>query len=118
MERVLVVGAGPVGLTAALALAREGVRVDVFEKRAALNLASKGSTFHPPTLEMLDELGVAQRLLAQGERAARIDYYEGEHRVARLEMALIAGLTRHSRTPRRGAGLARRATAARVDRRL
>jgi len=94
VKSVLIAGAGPVGLTAALGLARLGVRVEVFEKRPTPNLASKGSTFHPPTLEILDELGVADKALRNGQRASVIDYYDRGRRVARLEMNLIADLTR------------------------
>ena len=95
VKPVLIAGAGPVGLTAALGLARLGVRVEVFEKRPTPNLTSKGSTFHPPTLEILDELGVADNALRNGERASAIDYYDRGRRVARLEMSLIADLTRY-----------------------
>ena len=59
LDRVVVCGAGPVGLTAALTLVRAGVPVTVFEKLPALSTESRASTFHPPTLELLDELGVA-----------------------------------------------------------
>ncbi len=95
VKPVLIAGAGPVGLTAALGLARLGVRVEVFEKRPTPNLTSKGSTFHPPTLEILDELGVVDKALRNGERASAIDYYDRGRRVARLEMSLIADLTRY-----------------------
>ena len=64
-DPVLVAGAGPVGLVTALLLAGAGVPVRVFEKREALSRASRASTFHPPTLEILDELGLAG---AAGER--------------------------------------------------
>ena len=72
--RVIVAGAGPVGLTAALALAQAGVAVTLVEKRAALNTASKASTFHPPTIEILDRMGVADVLRDQGQRVERIQY--------------------------------------------
>jgi 2-polyprenyl-6-methoxyphenol hydroxylase-like FAD-dependent oxidoreductase len=55
---VLVAGAGPVGLTAALALARRGVPVTVLEAGPAPAAESRASTFHPPSLEMPDGLGV------------------------------------------------------------
>lgn len=55
---VLVVGAGPVGLTAALALVRGGCTVDLVEARLALASESLAATFHPPTLQILADLGV------------------------------------------------------------
>ena len=73
---VVVAGAGPVGLVAALALADAGVQVLVLEKRASLNTASKASTFHPSTLEVLDVLGLMHDIRQQGEielRLARLD---------------------------------------------
>lgn len=55
---MLVVGAGPVGLTAALALVRGGCTVDLVEARPALASESLAATFHPPTLQILADLGV------------------------------------------------------------
>src|SRR5262249_60017393 len=55
-ERVLIAGAGPVGLVAAANLVRGGVPVTVFEAGPDLSEESRASTFHPPTLDMLDRL--------------------------------------------------------------
>lgn len=60
---VLIASAGPVGLTAGLAPLRRGVAVTVLEAEPALDTAPRGSTFHPPTLEMLQNLGVGDRLI-------------------------------------------------------
>ena len=60
-ERVLIAGAGPVGLAAAANLVRRGVPVTVLEAGSDLSTESRASTFHPPTLDMLDDLGVAPR---------------------------------------------------------
>ena len=73
-KRVLVVGAGPVGLTTALALARAHsgttMRVHVFERRDTPNQTSLASTFHSPTIAMLEDLGAAGGLLAHDIDAA------------------------------------------------
>jgi 2-polyprenyl-6-methoxyphenol hydroxylase-like FAD-dependent oxidoreductase len=72
MTDILIAGAGPVGLTLALALHRRGIAVQVLEKREGLSTASRASTFHPPTLDVLDELGVLAPLLPGGVRVDRI----------------------------------------------
>jgi len=69
---VLVVGAGPVGLTAALALVRGGLRVDLVEARSALGSDSLAATFHPPTLQILADLGID--LVGHGLEARTIGY--------------------------------------------
>lgn len=63
---VLIVGGGPVGLCLALLLARQGIEVSLFEKAPGLDEDLRASTFHPPTLDMLDRLGITPDLLAQG----------------------------------------------------
>lgn len=64
LSSVLVVGGGVVGLTTALALARAGVPVTVLEAAPELLEEYRASTFHPPTLKMLDDLGLAEGMLA------------------------------------------------------
>ena len=63
-ERVFIAGAGPVGLAAAAALVRAGVPVTVFEAASSLSRESRASTFHPSTLDMLDDLGLCDALVA------------------------------------------------------
>jgi 3-(3-hydroxy-phenyl)propionate hydroxylase len=63
---VIVVGAGPVGLTAALALSRAGIEVRVVEAGADIPDELRASTFHPPTLEMYEPYGITAELLAEG----------------------------------------------------
>src|SRR5215471_135492 len=65
-QRVIVVGAGPVGMVCALALNRRGVPVTVFEQEPAPVKDQRAATIHPPTLEFLDELGVTQKILPLG----------------------------------------------------
>jgi 3-(3-hydroxy-phenyl)propionate hydroxylase len=66
---VLVIGAGPVGTTAAYALARQGVSVILCEAGPTSAQDLRASTFHAPTLEMLDDLGVAEQVIDYGLEA-------------------------------------------------
>lgn len=66
IERVLIAGGGPVGLIAALVLARAGIPVIVCEAEAEPVEDLRASTFHPPTLDMLDALGLTERLIDAG----------------------------------------------------
>ena len=65
-ERVFIAGAGPVGLVAAAQLVAADIPVTVFEAGSDLSTESRASTFHPSTLDMLEALGVARPLEAQG----------------------------------------------------
>lgn len=92
---VLVVGAGPVGLTAAAALHRAGVAVRVLERRPGLTAASRASTFHPASLAVLDRLGVAERLVTLGRRVDALAWLTaGRGADAVMPMAHIARRTR------------------------
>jgi 3-(3-hydroxy-phenyl)propionate hydroxylase len=94
-ERVFIAGAGPVGLTAAANLVRQGVPVTVFEAGADLSEESRASTFHPPTLDMLDDLGAAKPLIAQGLVAPQFQYRTRGGLVGQFDFAAIADVTRH-----------------------
>ena len=63
---VIVCGGGPVGLCLALLLAEQGIEVMVFEAEADIVRDLRASTFHPPTLDMLEKLGVTATLLDRG----------------------------------------------------
>ncbi|MDO9413957.1 MAG: NAD(P)/FAD-dependent oxidoreductase [Pseudolabrys sp.] len=63
---VLVVGAGPVGLVATSLLAAEGIKVTLVETHTELPHDLRASTFHPPTLDMLERFGVVQTMIDVG----------------------------------------------------
>jgi 3-(3-hydroxy-phenyl)propionate hydroxylase len=64
--RVVIVGAGPVGMVCALALNRRGVPVTVFEQEPAPVEDQRAASLHPSTLEMLDDLGVTEKIIPLG----------------------------------------------------
>ena len=95
-ERILIAGAGPVGLVAAAHLARSGVPVTVFEAGPNLSEESRASTFHPPTLDMLHALGAADAMIAQGLKAPAFQYRTKKHGVlGRFDFGAIADATQH-----------------------
>jgi 3-(3-hydroxy-phenyl)propionate hydroxylase len=95
-ERVIVAGAGPVGLVAAAYLAEREVPVLVLESGDALSLESRASTFHPPTLDILDAIGAAAPLIAQGLMAPTLQYRtKRDGRIAQFDFAGIADVTAH-----------------------
>src|SRR5213080_3007684 len=95
-ERVLISGAGPVGLVAAANLVHAGLPVTVFEAGADLSEESRASTFHPPTLDMLDRLGAAAALIAQGLIAPQFQYRSKRHGVlAQFDFDAVADATDH-----------------------
>jgi 2-polyprenyl-6-methoxyphenol hydroxylase-like FAD-dependent oxidoreductase len=65
-QAIVITGGGPVGLVLALRLSRFGVPVIVLEKNPDVQNDLRASTFHPPTLEMLDDFDLTKGLLAAG----------------------------------------------------
>jgi 3-(3-hydroxy-phenyl)propionate hydroxylase len=95
VNRVLIAGAGPVGMVAAASLVRHGVPVTVLEANATLSEESRASTFHPPTLDMLDALGAAGPLIAQGLTAPQFQYRTRDGLIAQFDFNGIADATAH-----------------------
>lgn len=79
-QSILVVGAGPVGLTAALELARRGFKPRIIDKASAPAGQSRAINLTPRTLDLLEQSGVTEGLLAAGNRIRRIEVVDGRAR--------------------------------------
>ncbi|MEU4521065.1 FAD-dependent monooxygenase [Amycolatopsis sp. NPDC024027] len=64
--RVLIAGAGPTGLTLAIELARRDVAVRIIDKAETYFVGSRGDGMQPRTLEVFEDLGVLDAVLAAG----------------------------------------------------
>ncbi len=67
-----IVGAGPAGVILALLLARKGVEVTLLEEHMDFARDFRGDTVHPSTMEMLAQLGLAERLLQLEHTKVRV----------------------------------------------
>jgi 2-polyprenyl-6-methoxyphenol hydroxylase-like FAD-dependent oxidoreductase len=93
---VIIAGGGPVGLCVALLLAERQIPVTVVEAEAAIVRDLRASTFHPPTLDMLEPLGITAPLLERGLLCPhwQIRLHPSGDRAV-FDLAVLDGETRH-----------------------
>jgi len=83
-SNILVVGAGPVGLTAALELARRGMAARIIDNDGEPTPESRALGINARTLELLEPSGVTERLLAKGHRIEGFVLRLGARELARV----------------------------------
>jgi 2-polyprenyl-6-methoxyphenol hydroxylase-like FAD-dependent oxidoreductase len=88
---VLVVGAGPVGLTAALELNRRGAGVRLIEKSTDRGQLSKAVGINARSLTLLEPSGVTAKLLAAGLKIKHINLRSGDDILARVDFSELPG---------------------------
>ncbi len=94
--QVAIAGAGPVGTVAAYLLASQGIDVVLLEAGRDCALDLRASTFHPPTLEMLDQLDVTSRLIEMGLKAPIYHFRERQTGdVIEFDMSELSDVTRY-----------------------
>jgi 3-(3-hydroxy-phenyl)propionate hydroxylase len=93
---ILVVGGGPVGCIAALALARQGIPVHVFEAQPRVDDSPRAATTHAATLEMLAELGLVEEVIRRGLIEPKFRIWDRASRevIAEFDFAVLKDDTR------------------------
>ena len=84
---VLIVGAGPTGLTAALELARQGVIADIVDKRAAASGFSRAVGITPRSMDILAESGATEALVSAGISIHDLIAYRGQKQILNVSLA-------------------------------
>src|SRR5258708_39242305 len=97
MKPILIVGAGPIGLTTALALKFYGIPFELFEEDEGLSSDTKAGTILTRTLEAFRRYGIADEVLSKALRVDEIgDIHRSSNTVrASVRPALIAQETRY-----------------------
>ena len=86
---ILIVGAGPVGMTAAMELSRFGIPVRLVDKLPAPATTSRAIAVHARTLELMTPRGPGREMVQAGNRAVAVTLYgDGKH-LGRIDLALI-----------------------------
>jgi len=93
--RVGIVGAGPVGVVAAIACAGKGMQVALFEAEREIDHSPRAATTHPSTLEMLAELGLLEEFQSLGLVARYFQFWDGATKtlVAQFDHEVLRGET-------------------------
>jgi len=92
---VLIVGAGPTGLTLALTLQRAGVSSIILDRLETGQNTSRAAVVHAHTLEVLDSLGVTAELERQGLRVSRFTLRDRDHTLLGLNFGQLPSKFSH-----------------------
>ncbi len=83
---LMIIGAGPTGLAAALFLARRGVPVRIVDAATQPTTTSKALLVNPRSLEMLKDTGVAARIIAEGWAVQGMAMHRGNREVVSVDL--------------------------------
>ena len=87
--RILIVGAGPTGLTAAVELARRGIAPRIIDRKEAPTPLSKAVGISPHSLDLLEPSGISERLLAKGLRIRHVRFSTEERELGVVDISAL-----------------------------
>lgn len=87
MKKILIVGAGPTGLMAALTLAHRGIKAHIIDKKSEPISTSNALAVQPRTLEIWDELGFVEDALSLGHRLNGVTISRNSHELTELTLS-------------------------------
>lgn len=94
-DKIVIAGAGPVGLMTAVLLGQAGIDVVIVDKGDINNQDPRAATIHPATLDLLDDAGVYQQIEPLGLICPIVNYYDQQELLASFDHGVLAGETRH-----------------------
>jgi 3-(3-hydroxy-phenyl)propionate hydroxylase len=95
-KHIIIAGAGPVGVIAALALAQRDFAVTLLEAEAVVDNSPRAATTHSSTLEMIDSVGLVERFTKEGLVARYFDFWDQPTRspIARFDHEMLKDETK------------------------
>lgn len=84
--KVLIVGAGPTGLTLAVELARHGIIADIVDKRDSASGFSRAVGILPKSLQLLEKAGVTKRLIEEGMAVREVNLFNETGKIAQIDL--------------------------------
>ena len=88
--KILIVGAGPTGLTAAVELARRGVAPRIIDRKDAPTPLSKAVGISPHSLDLLEASGISERLLAKGLRIRHVHFSAEDRELGVADISVLS----------------------------
>jgi 3-(3-hydroxy-phenyl)propionate hydroxylase len=94
---IVIAGGGPVGVVTALALARQGLEVRLFEAEARVNDSPRAATTHAATLEILENLGLVEEVTRRGLIEPKFRIWDRASRtiIAEFDFGVLKNDTRY-----------------------